>query len=354
MISVLHIITTIRRGGAENQLLTLARQQVATGKKISVLFLKDSSELSEDFKNSGIHVIDNFSNISPLSQVIQLRRYLKKENIDVIHTHLPRAEILVRLTFVKGHYFFTRHNAEKFFPKAPIIISRLLSKFATRGNSRGIAISDAVSNFCITEKEIHKNSTLRTIYYGFDPGIPAFEGENHGREFTFGTVARLTSQKDIPTLLQSFAEIVGIYPLTKLLIVGKGELENDLKNLAIKLSIHDSLIWIEHTGDVDKYMRQIQTFVLPSKYEGFGLVLLEAMNARCAILAANNSAIPEVLGRDFPGLFNTGSFVELSKLMEASLSKPFRDQLLSLQDIRLKSFSPVIMETAINDYYFES
>ena len=76
MISVLHIITTIRRGGAENQLLTLARQQVATGKKISVLFLKDSPELLDDFKNSGVDVIDRFSNISPfLRSITRVRAY---------------------------------------------------------------------------------------------------------------------------------------------------------------------------------------------------------------------------------------------------------------------------------------
>ena len=351
MISVLHVITTIRRGGAENQLLTLARQQVATGKSTSVLFLKDSPELSEDFKNSGVRVINDFANISPLVQVIRLRKYLNNANFNIIHAHLPRAEILVRLSFIKKPYFYTRHNAEKFFPTAPKLISRFLSQFATRGNSRGIAISDAVAKFCLTEKEIRQKTKLRTVYYGYDPKIATFEGENQGREFTFGTVARLTAQKDIPTLLQAFAETVRVYPYIKLLIVGKGELENKLKNIALELNISDSLVWVEHTNDVDKYMRKIQTFVLSSKYEGFGLVLLEAMNAKCAILAASNSAIPEVLGSDFHGLFNTGSSVELSKLMKATLEKQFRDQLLSIQDLRLKKFDPVKMESAISNYY---
>jgi glycosyltransferase involved in cell wall biosynthesis len=139
-----------------------------------------------------------------------------------------------------------------------------------------------------------------------------------------------------------------------MIIIGRGELENHLKNLARELNIEESLLWVEHTNDVHKYMCKIQTFVLPSKYEGFGLVLLEAINARCAILAANNSAIPEVLGEDFEGLFNTGSILELSGLMEASLEKPFRDRLQSLQDLRLMRFNPTKMELAISDYYSES
>lgn len=351
MNSVLHIVTTIRRGGAENQLLTLARQQVKTGKSVSVLFLKEEPELAEEFTNSGIKVVDQFANRFPFSQVIYLRKYLKNEKFDVVHAHLPRAELLVRLTFIKCHYFFTRHNAEKFFPSAPKSVSRKLSQFATRGNSLGIAISDAVAEFCITEEEIRERGIIRVIYYGYDPTIPSFEDENSGREYTFGTVARLTPQKDLPTLLDAFAKISGIRPSIKLLIVGKGVMESELKIRADQLGISDAITWVRQTDKVDEYMREIQTFVLPSKYEGFGLVLLEAINARCAILAANNSAIPEVLGRNFQGLFSTGSLGELSKLMLASLEKPFRDDLITTQNEQFKKFDPVRMELEISDYY---
>ena len=354
MKSVLHIVTTIRRGGAENQLLILARQQVETGKSVSVLFLKDEPELAEEFTHYGINVVDQFSNRFPLLQAIYLRKYLKNEKFDVVHAHLPRAELLFRLTFSKCCYFFTRHNAEKFFPSAPKFVSRKLSQFVTRGDSHGIAISDAVGKFCIAEKEIRGSEKLRTIYYGYDSLVPTFEKENVGREYTFGTVARLTSQKDLPTLLEAFTRIRQIRPSLNLLIVGKGELEKELKIYADKLGVSESVTWVRHTHDVDQHLRKIQTFVLPSRYEGFGLVLLEAMNAKCAILAANNSAIPEVLGRNFPGLFITGSWDELAKLMYASLEKPFRDKLISLQDIQFMKFDPVRMESEISNYYSEA
>lgn len=352
MKSVLHCITTICRGGAETQLLVLARQQVLSGNQVTVLYLKGVPELREDFVSAGVTVVDSLAGHSPVLQVLMLRQYLKRHSFDVVHNHLPRAELLFRLTFVDMPYVFSRHNAEPFFPGAPVSVSRALSLFATSGRCKGIAISSAVREFSKKNREISTRESLEVIYYGFDPLSRAVMGSiRRDREFTFGTVARLVPQKNLPTLLQAFAVIATEGLEANLIIIGDGVDAKELARLAYKLGISHRITWVPKSHDVPKAMSEIETFILPSLYEGFGLVLLEAMSAECAILASNNSAIPEVLGENFLGLFETKSIPELSLLMKQTQSKAFREKLIETQLNRLKLFTPEVMEYKIDTLY---
>jgi len=351
MTSVLHCITTISRGGAETQLLILARQQVLSGKQVTVVFLKGSPDLRSEFISAGIQVEDKFANLSPLRQVFGLRAFLLSQNYDLVHNHLPRAELIFRLTFVRKVNIFSRHNAELFYPNKPKIVSRVLSIFATARSTKGIAISNAVRNFCIDSGEVKQRVEMGVVHYGYDAKFIDHEKVLTNRKYTFGTVARLVPQKDLPTLLVSFKHAKEQSSNIKLLIIGDGKDSKKLHELSNSLGLSDDVTWIAKSDKIPSAMLEIETFVLPSLYEGFGLVLLEAMSAKCAILAANNSAIPEVLGEDFPGLFKTGEISDLTDLMLASRSEDFRTSLLSLQQDRLKLFSPVTMESQIDSIY---
>jgi glycosyltransferase involved in cell wall biosynthesis len=351
MTSILHCITTISRGGAETQLVTLAREQVCAGNHVSVVYLKDIPDLRTEFINAGVKVIDSIADRSPIHQVLGLRKLIGENNYDVIHTHLPRAELFYRLTFSVNPFVFSRHNAEPFFPGVPARVSRFLSIFSTSGNSRGIAISEAVKDYCLSTREVQVKTPLDVVYYGFDPMKVSVDENNLPRKYTFGTVARLTPQKDLPTLFRAFKKYTGISNESKLLIIGSGTDAKKLNELCSQLELNDKVTWISKSHDVHADLKQIDTFVLPSLYEGFGLVLLEAMSAECAILAANNSAIPEVLGKQHTGLFETGSVESLVNLMIVAQSREFRSHLINYQNKRLKMFSPKVMESKIASIY---
>jgi glycosyltransferase involved in cell wall biosynthesis len=349
--SILHCITTICRGGAETQLLTLARQQVLAGNQVSVVYLKGLPELHQDFTNAGVKVIDTLANLSPITQIYKLRRIINNNTFNVVHNHLPRAELFFRLTCLRRPYIFSRHNAEPFFPKAPKFVSRALSLYASSGNCRGIAISIAVKTFSENNGEISRRKPLEVIYYGFDPVQIKSDISLVNRHYSFGTVARLVPQKNLPTLLQAFKIVASRNDSANLIIIGDGIDSGLLHELTNNLGLKDRVTWLVKSHDVPKQLSQIETFILPSLYEGFGLVLLEAMSAKCAIIAANNSAIPEVLGTDFPGLFETKSVPDLVALMEKAQTGTFRDRLVAIQDARLRIFGPEAMESKINLLY---
>ena len=88
------------------------------------------------------------------------------------------------------------------------------------------------------------------------------------------------------------------------------------------------------------FLQDQDFFVLTSNYEGFGLVLLEAMDAKLPIIAARNSAIPEVLGESHPGLFVTrDSESLLQTLLDVIQFSDTYSEIMNTQSLRLDYFS---------------
>ena len=101
------------------------------------------------------------------------------------------------------------------------------------------------------------------------------------------------------------------------------------------------------------FLDSIDLFVLASKYEGFGLVLLEAMSREKPIVAANNSAIPEVLGENYSGLFQTSNQRELTLKLVSAIQLRTRLELKKELKDRLELFTPEKMAQNIHAYYSE-
>jgi glycosyltransferase involved in cell wall biosynthesis len=283
-------------------------------------------------------------------------RVISKAEKSLFHAHLPRAELLTRFAVGKNEYVVSRHNAEPFFPGAVPLFSSYLSRLVIRKAKHVIAISFAVSDFLINEKEIIGTKKLSVVHYGYQPRpredrITANVTIGDGSGFCIGTISRLTRQKDLPTLFSAFAQFLMGHPKSTLLLVGGGEEKNQLEILAQNLGIDENIEWVGRTSKIPEFLSRMDIFVLSSLYEGFGLVLLEAMDAGVPIIASNNSAIPEVLGEDFTGLVKTGDVEGFVTKMNEYTNQTVRDKVRRDQDIRLKAFSAEVMCSKISKIY---
>ena len=357
---VIHLITTIERGGAEKQLLTLASEQVKSGLKVEVIFLKGKSELKKEFEASGVKVNYLLVGKSFLKQNFLFSKYLRK-NPSPVHAHLPKAELLAAIVVPNKYFIFTRHNSESFWPSGPRVISNLLSKYVCKRAAKGIAISNAVKSYMIKNGEIPTGYTIDVVYYGFQKDIStSLVGLNsinnsinsQSSNFKIGTIGTLVPQKDYPTLLSAFSIVLEKLPEAELYVVGEGYLQKDLIKLSKSLGVNGKVHWLGKTEYVKEFLSKIDLFILPSKYEGFGLVLLEAMVAKKPIIAANNSAIPEVLGKTYEGLFSTGNIKVLAQQIKTAISdKNFSERLVQSYSSQLNLFDPSEMNRNIKNVY---
>jgi glycosyltransferase involved in cell wall biosynthesis len=138
--------------------------------------------------------------------------------------------------------------------------------------------------------------------------------------------------------------------------VGFGPETKKLKMLAKKLDVYEDIIWINYAENVLQLLKLSKVFVLPSKYEGFGLVLLEAMYAKKPIIASRVSAIPEVIKNNWNGLLIKHNDIKdfNSKLLKIKNEKISKKFIKNSQITLKKKFNFNKMVQLTNEIYKEA
>jgi glycosyltransferase involved in cell wall biosynthesis len=354
MHKVIHVITTISRGGAENQLVTLVSEQVKSGREVTVIYLKGDPELSLIIRSTGAKVLDILAKKNFIRQIITLRKFLKG-NECIVHAHLPKAELLSAICVRKNFLVLSKHNSEQFFPKAPRFVSFLLARYVYRKSQQCIFISKAVLIFLLNNREVYTNKKNKIIYYGVSPKKYENRLNKHlEKKVTIGTIARIVDQKDYATLIKAFKIYRDYNKHAKLLIIGDGNKKNEMVQLTKDLKISSNVDWMGRTNKISDVLKQMDVFVLASKYEGFGLVLLEAMQESVPIIASRTSAIPEVTGKSYPGLFQPGDVDDLVRRLKKAQTFEFQKLLVSRYKKRLVKFSASKMRSNMDSAYSDA
>lgn len=316
IVKILHVITMIERGGAENHLASLVQAQAKLGHEVTVAFLKGKPYWGDALVAAGINVIDlGLRFYGDLRPLWRLYRAIVKSEPDILHAHLPPAELYVRLAQIlksqRVPVIVSKHN------DSPFIDSRGIDpggNWALRGADGVIAISGAVKAYFSRPKVEKTPLGIHTIHYGIDPK-PFAEVSRDAVErlreswratpstLVFGTLSRLVPQKSLSTMLAGFKEFKQLSSRdARLVIVGAGAMLEDLKKQAVELGIAQDVIWAGFQEQTALYHCAFDVFVLTSIYEGLGLVLLEAMAASRPVIATKVSAIPEIVGTDGSGI----------------------------------------------------
>ncbi len=133
-------------------------------------------------------------------------------------------------------------------------------------------------------------------------------------DFVFGNIGRLALNKDQRTLIQAFANIKKQCATAKLVIIGKGILEDELKQLAASFGIAEDVIFSGFVPNAFRLTKAFDVMISSSTQEAFGLVLLEAMIAKTPIIATRVNGIPEVID-DSGILINPKNTLQLANEM---------------------------------------
>ena len=333
---ILHVITTINRGGAENYLADLTVAQVKNGHKVMIAYLKGDGYWAGFLEGNGISVqylkMKYHGDLIPL---LKLGKIIITWKPDIIHAHMPPAEMyasIVKLCICrKKTLIISKHNIERFCTG---VLNNHLFNFTNSVSDKYIAISNAVEAYLKSLKV--KEKKIKTIYYGIDTSRFTIERNDNLRAdwgisketLLFGTVCRLMPQKAVDQLLKGYAAFRDENKVdTKLCIVGSGAIEGELKKLAVELKISPYIVWAGQRADIPEIMQSFDLFLLSSIYEGFGLVLIEAMASSLPVIATNVCSIPEIVSNDKTGiLVEPNNPAEIATAMKRLLNKDLRKQ----------------------------
>jgi len=176
----------------------------------------------------------------------------------------------------------------------------------------------------------HRPERVRVIPNGVDPA--RFEGAvQDGLRARLGVpgpmalyVGRLAANKGLPTLLEAWAKVP---PEATLLVAGEGHLHAELGKQARDLGLDGRVRLLGRVDDATllQAYAACDLFVLPSEYEAFGIVLLEAMAAGKPVVAARAGGVPEVVAEGATGLLvPVGDAPRLAEAVQALLADPVR------------------------------
>lgn len=317
---IIHTITTINRGGAENHLSDLVTGQISMGHSVTICYLKGDGYWADYYNSIGVKTKKlSFGIIGFIIGSLQLRKLIKTQSPDVLHAHLPPAELLSYLSILlfrpKIKFIISRHVDSMFFGgsrgKEVGFFSRHFAKHILNSCDRLICISNAVKNYIGNHIAINLEK-VHVVYYGIE--INKFKFSPNDRmsiraqyqipedSCFIGCIARLEKQKNLHILLDAFSQLIHTTHMSvNLMIVGKGSLDKELKKMAKEYNIDTSVIFVPYREDTPSVFSAFDIFVLPSKYEGLGLVLLEALSVGLPILSTNTSAIPEIITKEVCG-----------------------------------------------------
>lgn len=353
-ISVLHIITTIERGGAEKQLLILCKEQVKKGLSVSVVFLKGIPELEDEFLKLEVSVF-KLRRTFFFSQIFEFSLLIRNLDVSLIHAHLPRAELVASLALFKLPLIVSRHNAEPFYPNRNSLLSLLLSNLCVFRAKKVIAISKSVEKYLTSTLEVLQTSKIEVVHYGYSFRQTSELQVSHLRsmnnQIRVLSIGRLVPQKDFPTLLEGLYKCRQLGCSFSAKLVGEGPLKENLLQLSEGFGLLEEVEFLPKTKDVDALYNWADVFVLASSYEGFGLVILEAIDHGVPIISSNNDAAKEILGNEYAGLFEIGNAESLASLIFES--NDLRPKLIRALESRKSSFSATRMSSDLFRVYLE-
>jgi glycosyltransferase involved in cell wall biosynthesis len=325
---VLHLTKVQGVGGAERHLLTLLPALRARG--IDARFLSlDAGGDAKRFHDALTEHEVPFTTVrcgADLSPRLAhaVTSAVRAERPDLIHTHMVHADVYgsiaahaLRMPFVS-----TRHNDDRYL-LGPF---RYVDRLFMHGARRIIAISDAVRVF--HERAGLPRNLLTTVHYGLDE-LPSAPTERTPADFGILddaplvlAIGRLIEQKGHMTLLDAFARVRHEVPDARLAILGWGPLEQASRAHARSLGLGDSVV-LPGRLEPRAWLERANVFAHTSRWEGFGIVLLEAMLARLPVVAARVSAVPEIVVDGETGyLITPGSADEAAEYLTALLRTP--------------------------------
>lgn len=271
-------------------------------------------------------------------------RVIKKYNIDIVHCHGTKEVLVVGLAakLLKRKLVYTVEgdpNVEiSISPHNYSFLDKLLLKFSW---SVGLKLADKIVGCSNWMAEHLKKYNVKAV------GIPnPIDYERFSRITAHGLnivcIARFEKVKNIEILIMAASEILKKNPDVKLVLVGGGSREKELRALAGKLSISDHVEFQGFRPDIEKILEDGAVFVLPSIYEPFGMVAAEALATGLPIIVSRVGGLKEIVKEGLNGFsFNPRDWHELSrKILLLLEDKKLREEMKNKARESAKEFSP--------------
>ena len=300
---VLHVIGAMDRGGAETLAMNLYRNIDRDLVQFDFLVHETREcDYDQEIKSleGRIYSIPRFNLINYRTYAKSCHEFFSQHNYPIVHGHIafPSA-IYLREAKRQGSYTILHSHAQN-YPLSPSqAVFRLVSSQGRRWADYYLACSQqaGLDRF---GKAIVSGSNFHVLNNGIDTRTTRYSASSReairnelgidSHTPLFGHVGRLTPVKNHPFLLSVFTQIKKSLPNAKLVLVGRGESEDELRERAAQLGISDSVLFVGVREDVPSLLSAFDVFLFPSFSEGLAIAVVEAQ--ACGLPCLVSTGVP--------------------------------------------------------------
>ena len=282
---VLFVISDLNSGGAQKVFTNLVNNYETESTKTLITFSKTKSFFNV---NHNIEVINEVSKqrsenlvkkiFINCKRIFFIRRFLKENNVDTVVSFMSETNIIciIASLFLKLNIVVSERNNP--YKQNKKIVWKLL-RFLTYYQSDFIIVNN---RFALKFFKKNYSNKTKLISNSIDFKKRLVQKK---KKKNILAVSRLHEQKAIDTLFKAFEKLKKSYPDWRLTLVGKGSQKQELTDLSLKLGINKDIDWINQEKNIDNLYKTSSIFCLPSRYEGFPNVILEALshNLKCIV-----------------------------------------------------------------------
>lgn len=295
----LYLITGLGGGGAEKVVADLADQMSQRGHEVKIAYLK--GEVLVRPENASIELVYlGLETLTDTRKAYQnYKQLLIRFSPDVIHAHMVHANIFARISrqfYDVPRLICTAHNSNE-----GGALRRLAYRYTNHLSNLNTNVSHEATEKFIKDRAFKKDAI--TIYNGIN--LSKFHKITTSDKHEFYednvkvilAVGRFNIQKDYMNLLEAIKLLKKNSDIKfKLLIAGDGELRSLIETKIIEFGLIKEVVLLGRRNDIPDLMSLADVFVLSSAWEGFGLVVAEAMACETFVIATDCGGVKEVMG----------------------------------------------------------
>jgi len=311
-VNLLYVITKLELGGAQKQLLSLITRLDKERFNIFLFTAQDGLLIKEASSITGLTIKKSrylerpINPLKDLLALIEIYKFIKKNNIDIVHTHSSKAGILGRFVARLAKVKFIIHTVHgwSFNDYQPLFMRSVfigLERLSARFTHKLIVVSyyDRKKGL---KNRIAREDKYRLIRYGIeytefisgDQKIKEEFGIN-STDLIVGMISCFKPQKSPQDFIKLSFLVNRILPNVKFLLVGDGILRNQVKKLINKFQLQNKVILTGWRRDIPRILSAIDVFVLTSLWEGLPISVLEAIAFSKPVVATNTGGIEEIV-----------------------------------------------------------
>ena len=292
-IRILHVIGVMHHGGAETMIMNFYRHIDRT--KVQFDFVENEgmfADYDEEIRALGgrIYHCPRYRGRNHFQSVAWWKQFLAEHGGEykAVHGHIgSTAAIYLKLARDAGLYTIAHSHSISFFNLKGIVYQ--MYAYPTRFIADFFFGCSTLAGITRYGRRVCKNpGKFRMLNNAIETERFAFNAETRARmrrelgvadKTVIGHVGRFALPKNHVFLLEVFEQIHRANPDTCLLLVGGGELRKKIEDQAAQAGLSDSVIFAGVHDDVSAYYQAMDVFVLPSLFEGLGIVCIEAQTA---------------------------------------------------------------------------